>query len=280
MQQVEPRIVNPGIKTFLDEQDKRKDKQALHEAIEIKCFYEGTTTLLIGSQTVVAKAGDVVVINPYEFHATVDVGEEQGSYHLFTVPLDYFAGVPELDFHKLLFLDGKVFQTLFAKDAQMYNLLMSAAQESEQEQTGSDVMIKSLLMAFFTLLLRRGITEAEYPADGRISLRQYNVVEPALRCIKNKYAENLTVEQLAKLCNLNKHYFCRAFKNVTQKSAMEYLRDFRLRVANTLILNTNKSVAEIAVFCGFESPNYFARCYKKKYGYPPRHNRMLNGEKI
>ena len=65
---------------------------ALHEDIEIKCFYEGTATLLIESQTVSVKAGDVVVINPYEFHATVDTGEEKGKYNLFMLPLDYFSG--------------------------------------------------------------------------------------------------------------------------------------------------------------------------------------------
>ena len=76
-------------------------RKAIHEAVEIKCFYEGTSTLLLGTQTVTVKAGDVVVINPYEFHATIDRGEEgnTGKYHLFMVPLDFFSGcnLPEMD---------------------------------------------------------------------------------------------------------------------------------------------------------------------------------------
>ena len=49
--------------------------QAIHEAIEIKYFYEGRATLLIGSEAVEAREGDVIIMNPYEFHATVDYSE-------------------------------------------------------------------------------------------------------------------------------------------------------------------------------------------------------------
>ena len=40
-------------------------RKAVHEAIEIKYFYEGRSTLLIGNKTVNAEAGDIIIINPY-----------------------------------------------------------------------------------------------------------------------------------------------------------------------------------------------------------------------
>ena len=82
---------------------------AIHEAIEIKCFYEGNSTLLVGSKTIYAKAGDVVVINPYEFHATVDPGadENKGKYHLIMVPLDYFGDSTDLDLRNLILVKNK-----------------------------------------------------------------------------------------------------------------------------------------------------------------------------
>ena len=48
--------------------------RVVHEAIEIKCFYEGESTLLIDSKPIKVRAGDVVVINPYELHSTIDDG--------------------------------------------------------------------------------------------------------------------------------------------------------------------------------------------------------------
>ena len=248
---------------------------ALHEEIEIKCFYEGSATLLIGEKTVQVQAGDVVVINPYEFHATVNTGEKKGEYHLFMLPLDYFDGTPELDFRELLFAEGKQFATHHS-DLRLHSFLMQAAEESRLKQSGSDLLIRSLLMASFALLLRSGLARAENSAPKKKELRSYLVIEPALRCIKNEYGRTMTVEELAKLCNVSKHYFCRVFKTITGKSVMEYLRDFRLRIANVLLTNTDRSISDIAASCGFDSANYFSRCYKTQYGHSPRHGRSGN----
>ena len=248
---------------------------ALHEEIEIKCFYEGSATLLIGSQTVPVKAGDVVVINPYEFHATVNTGEDKGKYHLFMLPLDYFSGVPELDLRRVLFAEEKQFITHYT-DPRLHGFFMQAAEEFRQKQDTGDLLLRSLLMAAFALLLQNGLAETENAAPKK-ALRSYLVIEPALRCIKNEYGRVMTVEELAKLCNVSKHYFCRVFKSITGKSVMEYLRDFRLRVANVLLTSTDRSISDIAACCGFDSSNYFSRCYRKCYGHSPRQGR--NGER-
>ena len=248
---------------------------ALHEEIEIKCFYEGSATLLIGSQTVPVKAGDVVVINPYEFHATVNTGDDKGKYHLFMLPLDYFSGVPELDLRRVLFAEEKQFITHYV-DPRLHGFFMQAAEEFRQKQNTGDLLLRSLLMAAFALLLQNGLAETENAAPKK-ALRSYLVIEPALRCIKNEYGRVMTVEELAKLCNVSKHYFCRVFKSITGKSVMEYLRDFRLRVANVLLTSTDRSISDIAACCGFDSSNYFSRCYRKCYGHSPRQGR--NGER-
>ncbi|MBE6956988.1 MAG: AraC family transcriptional regulator [Ruminococcaceae bacterium] len=276
MPEVKPCLIDTEKVAYIDRPEAISNRTALHEEIEIKCFYEGSATLLVESRTVCVKAGDVVVINPYEFHATVDTGTERGKYHLFMLPLDYFAGIPGLDLQELFFTRGKAFQTLFADDGELHALLMRVAREVQQEQAAGDVMIKGLLTQVFALLLRRGLAAGERTAPEKSVLRRFPVIDPAMRCIKTSYAESLTVERLAALCGVSKHYFCRTFKAVTGKSAMEYLRHFRLRVANALLTGTNRGVAEIAVSCGFEDQNYFSRCYKQYYGETPSQSRARN----
>lgn len=253
---------------------------AIHEQIEIKCFYEGTATLLIENQTISVEAGDVVVINPYEFHATVGIGEERGKYHLFMLPLDYFSGVAELNLHRLYFVEGKKFATLFAADPEIHRILMTVAEEARNGQPASELMIRSLLMTLFAHLLRKGVVNAETPVSEKTSQHLYSVIEPALRCIRNEYHRALTADKLAESCKISKTYFCRVFKAVTKKSAMEYLRDFRLQVADALLSSTKSSVAEISACCGFESPNYFSRCYKRYYGKTPRQGRNETEETL
>ena len=53
-------------------------------------------------------------------------------------------------------------------------------------------------------------------------------------------------------------------------SAINYLNEYRLKVANTLLLNTNKQVQEIASLCGFNDVGYFCKLFKKQFGKSPK----------
>ncbi len=266
-----PMTISTNKRTYAD--DLEYVPSALHENIEIKCFYEGTATLLVGSQTISVSAGDVVVINPFEFHATVNCADEKeiGKYHLFMIPLNYFTeiNISELDLGNLFFSQRKLFKNLFSNDKEIYNLLMLAAKEHEENKSAHSVYIRSLLMQVFVILLRRGISNSSESSLQDDIFHSYQLIEPAVTHIRDNYAEYISLDFLAKLCKVSKHYFCRVFKSVTGKTCMEYLRDYRLAIADTLLINTEKSIADIAELCGFESSNYFCRCYKASFGVSP-----------
>ena len=67
-----------------------RSSRVFHEEIEIKYFYEGRATLMVDTTAMVVQAGDVVVINPYEVHSTVELDEQKAKYHLFLIGLDCF----------------------------------------------------------------------------------------------------------------------------------------------------------------------------------------------
>lgn len=252
-------------------------RKALHEDIEIKCFYSGTSTLLVNTQVVHVEAGDVVVINPYEFHATVDRGDEGnlGKYHLLMVPLDYFeeSGPEALDLRSVCFAQRKTFQTLFHNDPELFSLLMQVGKEHFEKKTAYDVAIHGLMMQVFAVLLRRGLQDDPTDITPVETLRSYRLIEPALRYIRDNYSRSIAVEDLAELCQVSKHYFCRVFKTAMGNTAMEYLMAHRLMVADILLTGTEKSITQIAANCGFESANYFGRCYKKHFGLSPSKRR-------
>lgn len=250
-------------------------RRALHEAIEIKYFYEGTSTLLIGTETVVAHAGDVIVINPYEFHATVDFGVERGKYHLIMVEPAFFAdmGAEIPDLRSLLLAGQASFRTQFRGDERMRRILLRAVEEMETRAPCYRIAVRGLMLEFLALLLRYGMNDVSQRGSREHVIRYYAVVEPALRRIRDGYTERFTVEELAELCMVSKYHFCRVFKEVTGMTAMQYLSEYRLKIAETMLENTDKSVAEIACMCGFEDESYFCRCYKRYFGETPRKRR-------
>ena len=249
-------------------------RRALHEAVEIKYFYEGTSTLLIGSETVQVSAGDVVVINPFEFHATLDYGKEKGKYHLLMVGLDFFSGADgELGLRHLFFGQHTVFRSCFSQNERLGAILSQVVTEMQERSLCYRAVVKGLMMQFFAYLLREGVRSTGGSASGTYAMRYYAVIDPALCRIRDGYADHLTVDGLAELCRVSKYHFCRVFKRVTGTSAMQYLAEYRLKVAAAMLGNTDRSIGEIATMCGFEDESYFCRCYKRQYGSSPRRGR-------
>ena len=94
-----------------------------------------------------------------------------------------------------------------------------------------------------------------------------------MRKIRNDYAETITLEGLAALCKVSKCHFCRVFRRVTGKSAMRYLTEYRLKIADLMLSGSTESVAVVSERCGFGDQTYFSRCYKAYYGVSPMHRR-------
>ncbi len=262
-----PILIEPERISFISTVEEAR--RAVHEEIEIKYFYEGGSTLLIGTETVAAKAGDVVVISPYEFHATVDLGTRTGKYLLLIVGLDFFADVPDApDLGSILLGERMRFRTLFQNDAQLCYILDRIAQEHKEKREGYRLAIRGLMCQLLSRLMRDGMQQnGNNLQEGAV--RYYAVVEPALRYVRDRYAEPITVEELADLCNVSKYHFCRIFKLVTGKTAIQYLNEYRLKLAKLLLLNTDERVSQIALNCGFEDENYFCRYYKRLFGTSP-----------
>ena len=121
--------------------DRVDGKCEIHEAIEIKYFYEGRATLLIGSEAVEAREGDVIIMNPYEFHATVDYSEGRARYHLIMIGLDFFPSLPELcDVRKLFFSDNFAFVNKISDKAPLRELVLLLVKEhTEKKRATSSV---------------------------------------------------------------------------------------------------------------------------------------------
>lgn len=81
--------------------------------------------------------------------------------------------------------------------------------------------------------------------------------------------ENLSLDELASLCNMSTPSFKRKFKALIGSPPAQYIKQRKLAQAAKMLKGTDKTVATIAYDCGFESPNYFSKSFHKEYGYSP-----------
>jgi len=82
------------------------------------------------------------------------------------------------------------------------------------------------------------------------------------------------VSYFADQLNLSPNYFGDLVKKETGKSAHEYIQSKVIDIAKEKILDTNRSVSEIAYELGFKYPQHFTRAFKKNTGYTPNEYRM------
>ena len=98
-------------------------------------------------------------------------------------------------------------------------------------------------------------------------------ISNAKKYIANHYAENLTLEIVAKYVFLNPFYFSYSFKQETGVNFTTYLNELRISISQQLMQNANLSINEISEKCGFASPQYFSKIFKKYIGMNPREYR-------
>jgi AraC-like DNA-binding protein len=74
---------------------------------------------------------------------------------------------------------------------------------------------------------------------------------------------------LARLCGLNEFKLKKGFKEVYNDTVFGYFNAVRLEQARLLILDTDKTLSEIAYETGYAHPQHFNRAFKKKFGVTP-----------
>jgi AraC-like DNA-binding protein len=89
------------------------------------------------------------------------------------------------------------------------------------------------------------------------------------RVMEDNYCYNLKLEVYAELSNRSLSAFKRDFEKLFQSTPGKWLLEKRLHRALHLLSNQNKTVAETAFECGFESPAHFSRAFKARFGKAP-----------
>ena len=94
-------------------------------------------------------------------------------------------------------------------------------------------------------------------------------MEEALQYIENNYAHKVNIQVIADHLSIERTYLYRLFKDITGFSPQEYLLDFRIRQACSLLKKTDLPVSDIARSVGYEDALYFSRLFKQKKGKTP-----------
>jgi len=129
---------------------------------------------------------------------------------------------------------------------------------AEPDDFSMDV-IRMKVAQLFLIIAREGKCEPQEKEESPI-------VEKATRYIREHFADSVTLQDVAAACFVSREHLSRIFKKGTGFGFNEYLNEYRLTKAHTMLRDDPKAtVAEVALRCGFNDSNYFSRQYKKMY---------------
>lgn len=110
-------------------------------------------------------------------------------------------------------------------------------------------------------------------------LRDFYLHE-ALMYIEHNFQNDISVEDIAAVCGLNRSYFGKIFKEAIGKTPQEFLLQYRMVKATELLKLTQLSIGDISSAVGYANQLHFSRAFKKIYGVSPREWRNKNNVHI
>ena len=95
-------------------------------------------------------------------------------------------------------------------------------------------------------------------------------IKEAINYIEQNFQNNVSIEDVAAVCGINRSYLGKIFKKSTGQSPQEFLMNYRMVKAAELLKLTSLSIADIGSAVGYENQLHFSRAFKNIYGVSPR----------
>ena len=110
------------------------------------------------------------------------------------------------------------------------------------------------------------------------------VRHPKLSLVIQKMERNIeepiSPSLLAREVGMSTRQLERLFRRYLNRSPKRYYMELRLQKARNLLMQTDMSVINVALACGFASPSHFSKCYRAHYNTTPYRERGAHGSRL
>lgn len=247
-----------------------------HKEIELIYVESGSMEMTVNMNTFTAFAGDFFCINSGELHQIYSEGTQSSLHHACVFSPDilnfeYWDEAQNQYIHPLLtgqlLLPGHI-----QPNSSCYHDVISVFKKmlklNNERSDGWYMEFKGCLYQLLGIMIRYHLliqNTDEHPEENR----KIEQCKKILGFIHSHYTEKIYLNDLAQVININPQYFCRFFKNIFHMTPVEYINHYRISQSIKMLQSGSRSILEICLDCGFESPSYFVKLFKKETGFTP-----------
>ncbi len=245
----------------------------VHDFHEIYYLVGGTRRYFINDSIYTINKGDVVVILKGTIHRT-SYNNEKTHERVDCKFRSEFLQCDEMLLNEFseAFRENPVISLAPAQRENIMHIFKNIRAEYEDPDDMSEHNARALLQSLMIFLIRLKRLQAEpvgFDPDD-------SLMQEAARYIRANFSAPLTLEGIAAHVNTSPTYFSKKFKRATGFGCREYLVNVRLQEASKMLLQTNLSITDIAIRCGFNSSNYFGDVFRRANGVSPAVYRKNN----
>lgn len=231
---------------------------AVREFFLVHIVTEGRGVYSVRGKDYPVKAGQAFIIYPNEITVYAADKEEPWRYYFFAFSGDMAEMlVPGMGFSPKRLVIPFAGEEVISVIDECIDIINQVSQADN---------IQSLIQFFRMVscfVRNNSLTDSE-------EVKANHYVREAIAYIEGHYADNISISDLAEALAIDRSYLYRIFKNDTGMSPKEYLNNYRIDTARSLLAETTLSVSQIALSVGFVTFSSFYRFFVRRFGCSPR----------
>ncbi|MDO4438590.1 MAG: AraC family transcriptional regulator [Eubacteriales bacterium] len=247
-----------------------------HDEYEITYAKKGETLCFAADKKIVLEEGDAVFINSQVLHHNLSSGKSESLYNTIVFNGRMIYGSEESIFWKKYIQPVTAASSLgvivLSKDVawqeEALRYIKEAIEEYKNAESGYEFQIREKLTKVFILIYEncRELWEAEIHSNDSEMER----MKVMLSFIHEHFDEQIKLSDIAGCANICERECLRSFKKLVGCSPVQYLIRYRILKSCSMLTENKYSITQICIDCGFSSPSYFAKMFKREAGCSPR----------
>ena len=231
-----------------------------HSSVELILINEGELYVTLDNRKYVGRRGDMFFVNSETVHGALP---KDALYECIVFNPSFLKlGNPACDgfiddlLHKSVFVNEKI------EDEGLQSTVSHLFEVMRSECEGYRFKVLSAIYGVFGEIMEKGLYLASAGVLSGKSEQNVSKLKRAIGYIRDNYDKEITLSDMAEISGLSTKYFCAFFKEMTEKTPVEYLNMYRVEKASRALLGTDMSITEIAYASGFNDLSYFIKTFK------------------
>ncbi len=241
-----------------------------HSELEIALVVKGSVIWRTPGVTCPCRTGDLIILNGNTLHSAM--GTPEGTLHSLVFSPRLLTGSSSLVFSDKYIqplMNCSAFScTVLSGSSDCIPSFLAAFDAMAQTPFAYEFTIREALTGILLSLYRQyedKLTEAQ-----SFQTADNERIERMLAFIHAHYHENISLEDISRAGQIGRRECLRCFQRTIAESPIQYLLKYRLmESAQMLISQPGAGMSEVSGACGFDSPSYFSKQFRRLYQCTP-----------